>query len=499
MHIENATLKQLDLHNVVQETLTQSFDHFPPLIFDRCLQNSSEAIAKHISSVYASGGRIPAEVITMPRKGFGPRPISLTTLAARTLYAALVKAIDNDLPPLSRATGNWDRHRRFGLEGQHDYVVELDIASCYEYIDHAQLQDELMIRSMNRNVSTTLSRYLEEILGRSRGLPQMLLASDRLADAYLSILERRLSRDGHIMSRYVDDFRVGASNWEEANTVIEQAAEYARDLGLTLSSEKTLIFKRETLIDQDREDAEFFNYYFANAKAALTQIFYVASDYEEVEEVSIEPEEKIAGQAAARAILSDLHRLMKDPTTSPQPPYIRFIPKALATLQDDTYRLDDDLLIDIVFEYPNRIEQVTRYLLGRASHATSENHLESIAKLASMGRQSPWSKLWVLHATEMLTWQGANRPESLTKWVMQQMGDRHETVRAEAAWVCSTFGLLSPDWASYLYKNASPITQPALAAAVTRQSGLPNSLRRGIQDDSPLNREASKWSGGAPS
>ena len=54
----------------------------------------------------------------------------------------------------------------------------------------------------------------------------MLNGSDRLADTYPSILDRQLHRQRYPSSRYVDDIRIIAKSWEEANTMIEEVAEY---------------------------------------------------------------------------------------------------------------------------------------------------------------------------------------------------------------------------------------------------------------------------------
>ena len=495
MYIQSEILKRLDLDKVARTTLPRKLDHFPALIIDRCVSQAASAVVSHISSVYASGTKIPAETITMPRKGFGPRPIRLTTPSGRILYTALTDAISSALPAPTRASGNWDKHRRFGLEGGENYIVDLDIAACYEYIDHRTLEAELVLRSMDLPVCEAINSYLGEVMSQARGLPQMLNASDRLADTYLSILDRQLQRQRYPSSRYVDDIRIIAKSWEEANTTIEKVAEYIRELGLTLSPEKTLVYKQSTLVDQDREDADFFNEHFATAKASLTQIIFVGGLYEDGKAVEIEPEDKEAAQVAARDILYKWQAAVKGSNTETVPlgPLLRFINLGLTTLYDAPQRLPDELLSDIVFEYPSKTEQVVRYLISRRTETLWSEHMESINALTVMGRQSPWSKLWLLSAVEELDPVSIERPAGLTNWLIRQLSDRHEVVRAEAAWVCSTVGLLTSEAASKLYKYASPITQPALAAAVSRQNGITDSIKRGICDDSPLNREAAKW------
>jgi RNA-directed DNA polymerase len=110
-----------------------------------------------------------------------------------------------------------------------------------------------------------------------------------------------------------------------------------------------------------------------------------------------------------------------------------------------------------------------------------------------MGRQSPWFKLWLLHAIEQIAPVTFTSQGSLGAWMQEQMTDRHETVRAQAAWLCATRGVLTTEKLADLYKNASVISQPALAAAAVRQGNLPNNVVKAVSEDSALNREASKW------
>ena len=98
-----------------------------------------------------------------------------------------------------------------------------------------------------------------------------------------------------------------------------------------------MVYKQSTLVDQDREDADFFNEHFATAKASLTEIIFVGGRYEDGEAIEIEPEDKEAAQVAARDILYEWHAAVKgsDGETVPLGPLVRFINPGLTTLYDD--------------------------------------------------------------------------------------------------------------------------------------------------------------------
>jgi RNA-directed DNA polymerase len=272
VRLDMAFMKQLDLHGAAKRTVARPHDHFPPLITDRCLEDGVSKLTAFIASSFAAGTRIHSETLTMPRRDGVPRPVTVLSPASRALYRSLVEHISDSLPPPSRAAGRWEEHRAFGLEGAHDHVVDIDIASCYEYIDHESLWDELNLRSMNLDAVGGIISLLGELYERPRGLPQMLDISDRLGDAYLSRLERSLQRDGLEVHRFADDLRVIAGDWESANIYLERAAEYARRDGLILSTKKSTIYKRTTLARQEHTDSEFFVRYFQQARQALTRI-----------------------------------------------------------------------------------------------------------------------------------------------------------------------------------------------------------------------------------
>jgi RNA-directed DNA polymerase len=495
MRIDSKTLASLGLQNFAQANLKYWRDRFPPMIIERCIQDSGSVLVRYLSASYGSGTRVPSETLTMPRAGFGPRPVTVTDLPSRLLYSAMVDSIKEYLPAPTRGPGKWDAFQDFGLEGSHEYIVELDIASFYEFIDHDVLFNELLLLCMNLDLCRVLKDYLGELLGRARGIPQMLPASDRLADAYLSILDRKLSQDGYVVARFVDDIRIIAETWDDANVAIERAADYARQLGLILSAQKTGIFKRTTLADQRRADMQFFNKYFTRTRTAMTQIMLIGSYDSGVQKVEIKPEEQQAARAAAWTIMSEWWNEAKarDPQGEVSTPTQRFINQGLYVLREHPEQLDPQLLQDIVFRYPRKIEQVASYLIARAKASPNVRDLRPLHFLIAMGRQSGWSKLWLLHTIEQIAPPSFTGQGRLGIWMREQLDDRHEIVRAQAAWLCATRRILQSEKLTELYRNASSISQPALAAAATFQGDIPNNIVSAVANDSILNREASKW------
>ncbi|RFS82871.1 RNA-directed DNA polymerase [Actinomadura spongiicola] len=457
-------------------------------------------MTKFVETSFMAGRTVNGEIMTMPRKGFGLRPIVIVAPVDRIIYTALVRTIADDLPEPSRGDGKYLRHKSFGLDGAHAYVVDLDIASCYEYIEHDVLQEELLIRSMNLQVTEGVIRYLGELAGRARGLPQLQEPSDRLADAYLSRLDRRLSRDGNAVSRYADDIRVCASDWGHANQIVEDAAEYAREIGLILSSQKTAIYKTGTLIERQQGEAKSLNDRFLDTKRSMTKIINVAVggggyDRQEWRQEEVEPEAMEAIYATFLGVIQEWLRSAKTqpPNKSDEGPSQSLLPAALGILGTSNERLSDDILNDIVFHNPQRMEQVCAYVSDRAINF-QEDSWQTVQSLIGIERQSPWAKLWLLHAIEQVWNAIGGTPDPVREWVRRRLFDRHEVVRAQAAWVRALDDALTTGEVMELYRRASLMTQPAICAAATLQSGISRDVYGSIVNDNSLNWEASKWS-----
>jgi RNA-directed DNA polymerase len=131
MHIDSAIVDNLGLPEFVRANIKRWRDRFPPMIIERCLEDSADVMTEYIKSAFAGERYVPSEVLTMPRAGFGPRPVTITDLPSRLLYSAMVNTLNESLSESTRRPGAWDRYQRFGLDEGYEYVVEVDIASCY--------------------------------------------------------------------------------------------------------------------------------------------------------------------------------------------------------------------------------------------------------------------------------------------------------------------------------------------------------------------------------
>lgn len=502
-----ARLKK-ELGPAAKTATTTTLDHFPELLVYKCLSGTDGR-----SAVRAMATAVPNfdyEMITMPRRGHGPRPVSVLSPVARTRYTALVRLIAQALPDDSRARGQWAQFREFGRTGGHSYVVDLDLASCYQFVDHVDLRDELLLRSSEVEVVTALTDLLTQVTERGRGLPQMLSPSDRLADAYLEIIGRRLSRQGWLHHRYADDFRVLAESWDEANEIIEIAATIAGDLGLILASHKTNIRRKETVEQFEAEHETFLDNYIDFAQIGSRPGAdgpYGGEDVEDqeaededdptdAEGVNSKEDDAVVVARAYNSVLEEWHGVFRSDGERP-PGMNSALPLALRIVVPMERRVDVRVLLDLVFDDPLRMENVCRYVIERAAVDVERDwQWDLVLELTHHGRRSPWAKLWLLATVEALIDQGLKPDANIDAWMLEQLGDRHEVVRAQAAWVISSYRALTLDQMKFLYVGCSSVSAAALAAVAGRIEPQHDALQRAlnaIKNDSSLNQAAFTW------
>lgn len=192
---------------------------------------------------------VPGQIVTVRKSGHGVRPVAELSIRDRVLYRALVRRWEEVLPEPDRSS---EAHEAFlkaplGTDAAPTYVVSSDVTACYEYIDHGLLAREVLARTGDSDGVEALTSLLAGLMGRSYGLPQQSGSSDVLAEVYLSVVERRLLRQGLAVWRYNDDSRIAVDSWSEALNAVDALERECRAIGLALNDLKTVIRKVTTL------------------------------------------------------------------------------------------------------------------------------------------------------------------------------------------------------------------------------------------------------------
>ena len=211
----------------------------------------------------ADGGYrpLPARRVFIPKPGSTEqRPLSIPAVRDRVVQAALKLVIEPifeaDFLPCS-----------FGFRPKraaHDalqvlldeafrgrrWVVETDIAACFEAIPHAGLMQAIEERICDRKLLKLLRALLRAgVMGEGAvrravtGTPQGGVVSPLLCNVYLHRLDRRwkTARDGGVLVRYADDLVVVCKTRQQAERVLTALTVQLAELGLAPKAAKTRI------------------------------------------------------------------------------------------------------------------------------------------------------------------------------------------------------------------------------------------------------------------
>ena len=129
------------------------------------------------------------------------------------------------------------------------WVVETDIASCFDSIPHDRLMAAVEERICDRGLLKLVRAMLRAGVMESgvvrhevTGTPQGGMMSPLLANVYLHRLDREWEAEGRgVLVRYADDLVVLCRNREEAEAALALLRDLLGELGLELKAEKTRI------------------------------------------------------------------------------------------------------------------------------------------------------------------------------------------------------------------------------------------------------------------
>src|SRR6185436_9327294 len=198
--------------------------------------------------------------VLIPKPGtLEQRPLSIPAVRDRIVQAALKIVLEPvfeaDMFPCSFGF----RPRR----GAHDalqvlvdeawrgrrWVVETDIANCFEAIPHEKLMQAVEERVVDRSVLKLLRAMLRagvmedgQVRRPVSGTPQGGVISPLLANVHLHRLDRAWStRDHGVLVRYADDVVVMCASRAQAEAALERLKGLLAELGLEPKAAKTRI------------------------------------------------------------------------------------------------------------------------------------------------------------------------------------------------------------------------------------------------------------------
>ncbi len=202
----------------------------------------------------------PARRVFIPKPGKAEkRPLSVPPVRDRVVQAAMKIALEPVFEADFLSCSYGFRPQR----GQHDalqvlldesfkgnrWVVETDIANCFEAIPHSMLMQAVEERISDRTVLALLRAFLragvmeDGSLRRSvTGSPQGGVISPLMCNVYLHRLDRQWDDATHgRLVRFADDLAVMCTSRQQAEAALARLTELLADLGLEPKAAKTRI------------------------------------------------------------------------------------------------------------------------------------------------------------------------------------------------------------------------------------------------------------------
>jgi RNA-directed DNA polymerase len=134
------------------------------------------------------------------------------------------------------------------LKTGYTWVVDADLKSYFDTIDHEHLMELVERRISDSRVLDLLRMFLEQEIMEDlkhwvpeEGTPQGAVISPLLSNIYLDPLDHHMAERGYAMVRYADDFVILCQNEEEAKRALEEVAAWTTTAKLTLHPTKTRI------------------------------------------------------------------------------------------------------------------------------------------------------------------------------------------------------------------------------------------------------------------
>jgi hypothetical protein len=304
----------------------------------------------------------------------------------------------------------------FFLDSEIEYVVKSDIVAFYQYVDHSVLAEELRIRGGDFDAILHLIELLQDVQGRTYGLPQLLDSSDHLSEVYIDRVERHMLRRGIPTWRFNDDFRMACKSYHGALAAIEELDTAARSVGLVISDSKTLTY-RLTKYMMDSLDLEIQP---GQSSIALDDIEAAVGDYTDDFSQDSDAAKTFIGGARPfgdENASVNLHRVGQD--------NVRLLRRAVQSL---TQAGDPGVLVDVQRLFTH-VPTLTPTLLNYVSAVSSValgSAVEVLDRLIASASMNEWQRQWMIqtfHELRLLRGGSVGDQGARLGWVKRLMRD----------------------------------------------------------------------------
>ena len=243
------------------------------------VEDFTKQLARHLEKLAAQlkdGTYRPQNVrrVNIPKPGTKEtRPLGIPTVRDRVVQGALRHVLEPIFERQFAAHSYGFRpgrgchhaleHVERALDAGHVYVVDADLKSYFDTINHQKLLERIREKVSDSRILKLIEMFLQqgvmdglETWTPEEGSPQGAVISPLLANIYLNPLDQLLSGAGYQMVRYADDFVILCRTREDADRALEMVRQWVAENDLTLHPTKTRI------VDARTEPFDFLGYRF---------------------------------------------------------------------------------------------------------------------------------------------------------------------------------------------------------------------------------------------
>jgi hypothetical protein len=514
---------EVDLRECLKVALAPS-DMLPPRPSENALPARVNRLPEILAAPLNASEWRPARAdeFRVPKGPFTTRPAALLAAPDRLVYEALAARaapiLDEFLPHevvwprMRNERDTLDVFRESPIHWNEPYVVKADIAGFYQNVDHSLLA---MILGGSLGLQSDLVQAVEHFLGAvtgsSIGLPQGPNASDTFASAYLSLIDRKLMRDGWRFVRFADDYLIAAESMADGRGRLEALERLLAEHNLRLSDDKSIIMRSSTYTealrkppaalaklreelrerrasallktDDSDEIAEILTEYGADEEMMFGLLYHGSLSLEEVIEGlgdALNPEDVAVYRAFLSRVDQRLSRGKATPDMADSFVVVRDCVAHLAAVQDVTVIAPVERLLRW---FPG-LAPVAAVFYESAASLDSEQVDVSLLRLLSSDDLPDWASAWLCRAVQ-------RRPQDVSPQLLRSLSTEVLSGGRPLTGVCAAWALAGQHaltrehWVAAFERAGGPLrtelvlereVQPELYRATAEVPGTRGSL-----------------------